>query len=60
MVESDTRVPETPQTLPVSEAKLTDCPDVALALILNGAVPRGSFARPLNVMLWLAGFTVKF
>ena len=52
---SVTVVPDTVQTAGVVEAKLTPLPDDALALTLNGAVPKTWFESAPKVMVWGAG-----
>ena len=51
--------PETVQIPMVVEAKLTASPELAVALIANGAVPKGWFASAPNVMVWLPAVTLK-
>jgi len=49
----------TVQTAGVCELKLTASSDDAVALTVNGAVPKTWFASVPKVIVWLAGVTVK-
>jgi hypothetical protein len=53
-----TELPDTVQTNPVSDTKVTGIPEEAVALIENGAACQGFAARALNVIVWFAGVTV--
>ena len=54
-----TVVPDTVQTAGVVEAKLTVRPEVAVALTVNGGVPKCWFGKAAKVMVWLAWVTWK-
>ena len=56
---SVTVFPETVQIPMVVEAKLTASPELAVALMAYGAVPKGWFASAPNVMAWLPRVTLK-
>ena len=51
--------PETVQTGVVVEAKLTDNPELAVALTANGDAPKVTLLNVENVMVWDAWLTVK-
>jgi hypothetical protein len=51
--------PDTVQTGVVVEVKLTVRPEVAVALIANGATPKLTLEGALKVIVCDAGFTVK-
>ena len=52
-------MPVTVQTGNVVDAKVTARPEDAVALTVNGAVPITCTRRGPNVMVWVAGVTVK-
>ena len=54
-----TVLPDTVQTVVVVDAKLTGKPDEALALTVNGGVPRVWFESGAKVMVWLNFVTEK-
>ena len=54
-----TVAPETAQTVVVVEAKLTDRPEEAVALMVNGAAPYTWFASAAKAIVWLAWVTWK-
>ena len=56
---SVTVLPETVQNTVVAEAKPTGRPELAIALIANGAVPKGWFDNEPNVIVWLPMVTLK-
>jgi hypothetical protein len=56
---SVTVAPDTVQTVVVVEVKLTARPEDAVALTVNGAVPKGSVESVPKVMVWLPCVTVK-
>ena len=54
-----TVVDETVQTEVVVEAKLTDNPELAVALTVNGDAPKVTLLKAENEIVCEAGFTVK-
>jgi len=56
---SVTVVPETVQTGGVVEVKLTVSPEVAVALTVNGAEPKGRFGSAPKTTVWLSCVTRK-
>jgi len=56
---SDTVAPVTVQTGMVRDAKLTASADEAVAVRVKGTLPNALFGRLANVMVWVAGVTVK-
>ena len=56
---SVTVAPDTVQTDEVVEAKLTGSPEEAVALTVNGALPKARLERPPNVIVWVPVATWK-
>ena len=56
---SVTVAPEIVQTPVVVDAKLTGRPELAVALIANGGVPKGWLENAPKVMVWLPIVTLK-
>ena len=51
--------PEIVQTVGVAERKTTARPELAVAEIVSGAPPKVTALSVPNVIVWLAGFTIK-
>ena len=54
-----TLLPETVQTLVVDDEKLTERPELALALTVNGAWLEGTLLRGAKLMVWFVWLTWK-